>query len=300
LIKIYHTPYLKIYDDWREKILLDQGLNNHPDVALVDNPNDADLIVQNLLSHLHDNTKYDPQKLIFVDLNDKSSFARVDCLCYFKRSVVTSYNPKINSIKQPIQLPSRCYKITYGIFDQFLLPDQEKTIDIGCFFGDRNISHNYNRSKAFKIAEKFSKEYSCFLGLVTEDNTVGRGHFDKKYLEILKRTKIIVHCQPDRWDGDTRTWEAFASGALVAVDKIFGLPDPQFIDREHCILYDSNTLQGFQYLEESLRYYLEYPEERERVALAGYQLAMNHHRLSNRIDYMLRVANSLTCMAASR
>ena len=52
---------------------------------------------------------------------------------------------------------------------------------------------------------------------------VGRSTIQNAYFDKCKDSKIIVHCQPFGWEGDFRTFEALASGALVISDKSYSM-----------------------------------------------------------------------------
>ena len=56
----------------------------------------------------------------------------------------------------------------------------------------------------------------------------------------------MVTANPDEWDGDMRTWEALAAGALVVTDKTYApLPwGEELRDGEHLIIYDNTDRWG--------------------------------------------------------
>ena len=58
------------------------------------------------------------------------------------------------------------------------------------------------------------------IGTVSESGSAGRSGIHPKYKQCLYDSKIVLHANPDSWEGDARTWEALASGALVFVDRI--------------------------------------------------------------------------------
>lgn len=283
MVKIYKVQCDDRYKPYRTRILLRQGLENHPDVTMVDNPEEADYIFLNELAYK--NQHFPKNKTVFIDYNDSQQMNMniKNCLCYFKRSCAGVQNRK----KYKLNLPNKVFPTTYCIMDQFIIKETfPRDIDLGCTFSESNMKKNTNRKQACEIVKNI--DCTKHIGLISPDGTQGRSNYNKDYFTSLKKMKIIVTCQPDRWDGDSRTWEAFASGALVAVDKIYGLPEYPFEDRKHCIIYDT-TPEGYNYLAQSIKYYLNHPKERIEVAKSGYNHAMTYHRSVNRVDYMLRI-----------
>ncbi|MCJ7617587.1 MAG: glycosyltransferase, partial [Desulfobacterales bacterium] len=108
----------------------------------------------------------------------------------------------------------------------------------------------------------------------------------KGYFRMLKRSRIVVTCNPDPWEGDHRTWEAFANGALVFVDRMFTPMVHPLVDGKHCIFYDI-SISGIDLLKKKVRHYLDNPSEAEAIAKEGHEFTMKHHRTSSRIDDIL-------------
>lgn len=107
------------------------------------------------------------------------------------------------------------------------------------------------------------------------------------YLDTMRQSRVVVTSNPTGWEGDSRTWEALASGALVMVDTmVVPLPFP-LVDKVHVVYYDPMDKAAFL---EKLRYYLSHPDEARRIGLQGHAYAVRHHRTANRADYMLSVA----------
>lgn len=103
----------------------------------------------------------------------------------------------------------------------------------------------------------------------------------------MTSSKIIVTVNPSYWEGDFRLWESLSSGALVFCDPIM-VPHPYpLIDGKHIIYFNSHNQSD---LWSKLDYYLSHPEEAKVIAWRGYVHAMQYHRTSNFIDYVLRTA----------
>lgn len=101
----------------------------------------------------------------------------------------------------------------------------------------------------------------------------------------MRSSKIVVTCNPSRWEGDFRLWEAMVSGALVFVDTMH-VPTPHaFADGEHLVVFDSKNEAAFH---GKLGWYLDHPAEARRIARAGFLYALKYHRTVSRIDWILR------------
>ena len=110
---------------------------------------------------------------------------------------------------------------------------------------------------------------------------LGRNYFQADYFEALRRSKIVIHCNPFPWEGDYRLYEAIAGGALVFSDAM-GMPiQNPFVDQYHLMLYgllnDRNLIQ-------KLRYFLTHEDDRLALAQNGYDHAFAHHRPQDRIQ----------------
>jgi len=295
-MKIYFVPISPNNQKHRISIIPQQGLKNL-DVDICENPEEADFILMTATSNMQE--IFNPKKLIFVDLwDDKTYFSNIKCLCYFKRSWANSIQKTWKSAwatthyyeKIPISFPDYFYPTSFAIMDQFL-NDRKfyKEIDVGCFF---RKNEKGNRGIITKMVDNI-ENWKKHTGLVSPDGKEGRGNYNQIYFDYLKKSKIVVTCQPSNHDGDSRTWEAFSSGALVAVDKIIAPIDYPLKDREHAIIYDT-TPEGFQYLHDSIHYFLDNPKKLEEVARNGYEYTMKYHRSANRIDSMLKIAQKLS------
>ena len=110
---------------------------------------------------------------------------------------------------------------------------------------------------------------------------------DIKFQDYNSDAKIIVTSNPDPWEGDSRTFEALSTGALVFVDYTESLqeliPHP-FVNGTHLIVYYHGE---YDTLGKLIEYYLEHAEEREAIARSGYMHVMNYHRAEHRLDYVL-------------
>ena len=103
------------------------------------------------------------------------------------------------------------------------------------------------------------------LGLAGNHGEEGRKNVQKEYVDVLSKSKIVVHCSPDGWEGDYRTMEAISSGALVLTNKLKN-PYPWFEDKKNIIYYNS-----ISHMFRLINYYLS-NEEKAREIINNYRI----------------------------
>lgn len=104
------------------------------------------------------------------------------------------------------------------------------------------------------------------------------------YMHMLKRTRVLFNAANHTATGDHRTWEQFSSGALVVTDRI-AVPSPHLPEPWiHYIPFDlkepNNTIKVIKDL-------LKDHTERERIAKAGLEHAIQWHTSDARIAYVM-------------
>jgi len=104
------------------------------------------------------------------------------------------------------------------------------------------------------------------------------------YMHLLRRTQILLTAANGTAVGDHRTWESFASGALVVTDKI-PVPNPNNPEPwKHYIPFDLNEPKNTVKI---VRELLVDHTERKRIALAGLEHAIKYHHSDARIAYVM-------------
>jgi hypothetical protein len=292
--------------------LIDQGLRLHPGVHLVDHTEAADLVFL-----LPTRTKHVPfmdpatnkpvdteasklarQKLVILDEGDGSGHIRQvkngNYLAYFKRSWVNKENGTYSG--KSSRFAHNYFPMSYSISDNYtdgLLRAIDRPYSIVSTL--RRNPKQPARGRVLDWLEQAVKdkrlENLTQHAIIGEVNTAGRrGSLSGEYLDFNRNARIVVTCNPSRWEGDYRLWEALGSGALVFVDQMHTpLPDP-LRHGEHVILFDTHDKAAFL---RKLTYYLMHPFEARRIALHGYLRSMRYHRTISRVDYILRSAHSL-------
>lgn len=225
-------------------------------------------------------------KIIYYDIKDDTAIdvnRLHQVYAYLKRS----WTPDMDTITP----------LPYGTLPQYYIESNSKReLDVVYLFPDGLGPTEQNRAKVLGVLskEKWPNEMARIIGLVTHTGLNGRrlifeeGHSGNKfidYLHILKRAKIVVTCSPDHPGGDSRLWEALASGACVMTDRPRNLPDCPLEDKKHVVFYDFDNLKQ---LPAQIKVLLHSVELRERIAGQGYKYAKWHHRPVARIEQVLK------------
>jgi len=286
MIKVYYPPVSQMSRSYK---LIKQGLVNNPKIELVNTPKKSDFIFlfYTCLKSNPEFANFQPNKTIFIDYQDSPySIYPIKSLLYFKRSWVKPVAKKNYVIKKPLQRPCNFYHLPMAVMDEFLIgKDIKKDILLSCTL--RPNSNNPNRSRVLNLVKSLKIEGKTQIGQL---NNEVRGNFNspkmKEYWKSLKKSRIIVTCNPSKWEGDFRTWEALASKALVFIDKIYSPMKHPLIDNKHCIFYEPSD-RGLEELKEKILYFLKNKTQATIIAKQGFEFAMKYHRASNRIDEIL-------------
>ena len=290
MIKIYYVPC--VGGGTREYKLIKQGLVNNPRVELIDNREESDFIF--LFYYLSKHKEYYPQdflpeKTVVIDYHDRSRWlSHVKCFAYFKRSWVVMLKSDGYTTKVAIPRAPHIHPLTMAIMDEFIIKEEmERDITLSCPL--RIKPGNPNRQRVLDLVRKMDILGKTQIGQLNKGSMRGFNDSNMRdYFKLLRRSKIVVTCNPSRWEGDHRTWEAFASGALVFVDKMWTPLTHPLIDGKHCIFYNLSD-SGLIELEERILFYLRHGELAYDIAREGHEFTMKYHRTSSRIDEILNV-----------
>ena len=285
--------------------LIDQGLNLHRGVRRVDSPDDADVIL-----YLPTSTRDIPvrnetvpgfsggavrnanlARLVVLDEGDGPGHIRKvksgEYLAYFKRSWVRKTDGAFAS--NPPRFKDRYFPMTYSVSNNYTsgVFDTMRTHDVVCTLRLNKKQPARARGLGW-VGAVVGEMGVANSSIVGEVNHAQRRTISRAYLDHNRNAKIVVTCNPSFWDGDFRTWEAMASGALVFVDQMHVPVAHPLVDGVHLIIYDNHDEGTFR---AKLRYYLERPLEAQKIALRGYLHALRYHRTISRMDYILRSAH---------
>lgn len=296
MIKIYWVPR---YKEHRESFLISQGLANNPRIELVDNHEDSDFIFHFYYTK-HKNpektkeaTDFYPEfprhKTVMIDYHDNPNwYCQVPCFAYFKRSWVQNYTKGNHTVRRLIPHAHFMHPLTMAIMDEFIVKeDLERNVVLSCTVREKEKRGHIDRIRILHLIESMNIEGNVQIGQLNKGNMKRFNDFDMKdYFRHLKRSRIVVTCNPSKWEGDHRTWEAFANGALVFVDRTLTPLVHPLVDGKHCLFYDLSD-KGLKVLEGQIEYALKNTNFADRIAKEGHEFAMKYHRSSNRIDEIL-------------
>jgi hypothetical protein len=187
--------------------------------------------------------------------------------------------------------------MTYPIAEAYVRPQfnmmRGRDLDIVCTL--RGSNFDPTRLRVRQWVEEFVRARGVTKYVAGQVNHASRTVVSTDYLGQMFRAKIIVTSNPSDWEGDFRLMEAFASGALIFVDRMY-VPRPHpLVHNKHVVYYDNNNKTDFF---NQLDFYRAQQEASRRVAVAGYLHTMKHHRASNFIDFVFRTLETKKALLA--
>ena len=307
-MKIYFPIFDSRENKSKEFRLIKEGLEFHPNITLVKKIDQCDYII--LMSSHFDDPIYGEefQKIhkqyaeitIFLDFSDWASgiWKRelingkpFNWKLYFKRSIVDK-NDEINQLRnyQDLKIINISYGCKLNFFPETIHFDRDRHIDISYLFNEGYTTCPYNkkcRGKVYTFLKNKSFEnLNTYFKMPSQNSTVGRSKECATYFNTLRSSKIVITCNPDMWEGDSRLWEAMSSGCLVFVDKMLTPIKNPLIDGEHLIYYDL-SIDGLDKLYEKIIYYVKHDNERIKIAKKGFEFVKKYHTSIKRIDHIL-------------
>ena len=263
------------------------GVKRNQKTSLCDDSDESDYVLldfRHLLNDFYSITH--PDKTIIIDYRDQQYPLFPDqSLLYFKRSIVDRRDGEFCTYERDVRPISYCVKDAYLELNSRF--NKVRDIDIAVFFNPNenpDTATNYYRSAVTQFVKTNFNDLSTFIGIAGNNGKLGRSGFQEDYFSIMSRAKIVVTCNPDRWEGDYRLFEALSSGSLVMSDKMLTPVMNPFIHNKHLIYYDKTNLDT---LAGAIRRLLIDQEKRLEIANDGYEHAMTFHTAAKRIDEVL-------------
>lgn len=308
LQKVYKVYYCKhINYGVRFFFLVKEGLLLHPSILLVSNPGDADVIIYLPTSSEWSKSECGrPEwyhKLVVLDEGDGQGLfhppnAPKDWyLMYFKRSYVKRENGAFHGFLNYVHREN-VFPMTYTVAEAYVrpryLPLDRRDTQILCTL--RGHGGDPVRQRVREWTEQYAKARGITKYRTGEVNSDSRTVVSRGYFGQMYNAQIIVTSNPSGWEGDFRLMEAFASGALIFVDRMF-VPRPYPLeDWKHVIYYDNkNKTELFDRLD-IIR---ANKKQMSTIAANGYLHAMTFHRAANLIDYVFRTLHTKELMSTT-
>ncbi|MDY6844797.1 MAG: glycosyltransferase, partial [Thermodesulfobacteriota bacterium] len=104
--------------------------------------------------------------------------------------------------------------------------------------------------------------------------------FMEDMVRIVNETKIVLNLGVGKSGYTLRVFEALGCRSFLVTNKI-DYEYRLFKDQEHLVYFDDDNI------EDIISHYLQHDEERERIALTGYQEVCAHHTFHNRVSKIL-------------
>lgn len=192
------------------------------------------------------------------------------------------------------------YPLPFSAISDSFLPDNpnkdnpNKDIDVFVLFGNTHpireniikIINSNSISKKYKICANILN-HSDIPEMTTpwgDKRKISTYHLMRyqKYLDYMSRAKINIVARGWGYDSVRRFEAPYFSGLVLSDDIPIITPNP-FIDKQHVVYYN-NDLSN---LIELIEYYLNHPEEREKIGKAGREHCINYHTTEARVRYFL-------------
>jgi len=245
-------------------------------------------------------------KVVYFDFKDSPEVDEEllgTCRAYFKRSMSRGVD------REPLATgPRPLYPLDFGLLGAYLEalgPDRDgRSVDVGFYFDPAAVAGSTRRGNVHAcLLEEDWGGATTRIGCFTADGALGRRSVHDGvennpwvgYMRLLGQTRIVFSAAPDGWDGDNRTWEALASGALCCLDvSSIAMPDPLEHGR-HCLRYDARSRDSIREVVARAKELLrpEFSEERRAMAARGRDLAVRRHDSRARVAYMLDIVSRL-------
>lgn len=166
-----------------------------------------------------------------------------------------------------------------------LSDDEEKSYQCDVSFVGTLLPHNLysERVEALKALHDFDPGIWSVHDVPETLKPYVRGYaLGETMLHVLSGAKISLNVHGDfmRYGGNMRLFEAAGVGAFQISDDRPGIHE-WFTEDEHLVLYRSHDE-----LREKVRYYLDHPEDRKRIATAAREHALAHHTYEQRLKQL--------------
>jgi len=248
---------------------------------LAHDPDEADIIIVHMLNNNDISLISYHKKIVILDWTDSNIFAKNPCLAYFKKSWTHNSN---------------CFPLQEMALPEYFTHSAPRTIFVTCLLRKDGKGDKPNRRRVVEFLET-QKLTNSLIGAV-HPNKLGKDKWlngqpeeHRDYLKILASAKIIVTCGPSKWQGDSRLWEALASGACVLSDRLNVDMGHNPIHGEHCFYYDE-----LDDLISLIRDLMSQEEKCLAIGHAGRLLAQMHHNPAARLDQILSVIRKKICL----
>jgi spore maturation protein CgeB len=234
----------------------------------------------------------DPQ--LFDEISRNAAFA-YDYVLTSSEQCIPMY--RYMGIKNVEYMPFMCDPTIHKKVELTELEKEKYGSDV-CFVG----TYYYEREYFLRALKDFNLKIwgpgwdnSCVDNAI-KIKVMGRAVSPEIMVKIFNASKIVlnIHHAQMKYGGmkaNSRVFEATGCGSLHLTDKTVGLEDLFECGKEVICYNDKKELV------ESVKYYLDNPEEREEIANKGQKRAYKDHTVYKRMERVLEIAYKITKMA---
>ena len=245
------------------------------------------------------------KKIVLYDIADDSTFhfeqMQKKCLLYLKRAWENYMLPKDLSNVIPLDFPMFKEYLDVVPMDFYYKRDMAVTCTLPQV--DRNLPRGMVvhtvKNTEWEPVEDWITQLTLFYSSGWVLSSAATSYRDEispppprinwwyVYMHMLRRTKVLFNAANHSSTGDHRTWEQFASGALVVTDKI-AVPSPHLPEPGvHYIPFDlKDPNKTIKVVKELLKDHA----QREKIAKDGLEHAIKYHSSDARVAYVMEEA----------
>jgi len=179
---------------------------------------------------------------------------------------------KLNSLGiKTVWIPASC---DLGVHKKL---DVQRNYDVGFVGNDGGIPRKFILQE---IRERYLKSF------------LGRAKYED-ISRIYSSSKIGFSYSIRQETLTFRSFEIMACGAMLLVNSLkegdTSINDLGYEDRKHLVVYDNDNPEE---IFELIQYYLSHNDEREEIAIKGYELTISQHTYEHRLRQMLEIIGS--------
>lgn len=199
----------------------------------------------------------------------------------FKRSMVRRQAGRsLERLRYPRPVEHLAYCVRKDQLDWPWTP-ASRDVDVACLLCPLGKPGARRRAEVARtLRDRLRGPWRVHVGPLGEGGARGRNRVQREYLAMLRRARVVVTCQPDRWEGDWRLFEALAAGALVIQDRML-LPPAGLVPGEHFLCFDR-----LGQLPALVTRYLVDDAARLAIAERGQRAALTRHLPEHRVEQM--------------
>jgi hypothetical protein len=306
-----HPLVEKVDWEWTSSRWGKHVLDTTPKSYILEHLSDYDLIFQNPWEL---NEKDNPgllelfnklnlwKKVILYDIADDSTFhfreMQQKCLLYLKRAWENYMLPKDLGNVIPLDFPMFQEYLDVIPMDFYFKRDMVVTCTLPQI--DRNLPRGLVvhtvKNTEWEAIDGWITQVTLFYSSGWVLSSAATSYRDELiplpprinwwyvYMHMLRRTQVLFNAANHSATGDHRTWEQFASGALVVTDKI-AVPSPHLPEPGvHYIPFDiSNPDKTIKVVKELLKDHT----QRQKIAKDGLEHAIKYHSSNARVAYII-------------